>query len=77
MLNSRIIILKNYLEAVKSGELKADPSVLRDIKAICQQLPAIDSTAFKVEFLSVRSVLVLSNLERNTTMLCCLPTWPP
>lgn len=53
MLNSRIMILKNYLEAVKSGQLLADPSALRDIKAICQQLPAVDSNEFKVEFLSV------------------------
>lgn len=53
MLNSRIAILKNYLEAVKSGQLNADPSVLRDVKSICQQLPAIDSNEFKVEFLSV------------------------
>lgn len=71
MLNSRISILKHYLEAVKSGELKADPSVLRDIKVICQQLPAIDSTAFKVEFLSVCTLrcLLTCSQEYNDALL--------
>eukprot|EP01126_Amoeba_proteus_P060675 TRINITY_DN8055_c0_g1_i8.p1 TRINITY_DN8055_c0_g1~~TRINITY_DN8055_c0_g1_i8.p1 ORF type:complete len:161 (-),score=21.34 TRINITY_DN8055_c0_g1_i8:75-557(-) len=52
MLNSRILILKNYLEAVKAGTLVPDASVLRDLKSLCQQLPAIDTPEFKDEFLS-------------------------
>jgi len=67
MLNSRITILKNYLQSVKSGELVADPSVLREIMSIAQQLPAIDSNEFKVEFLSeYNDALLLTYLASMT-----------
>jgi len=67
MLHSRISILKNYLQSVKSGELQADPAVLREIMAICQQLPAIDSNEFKVEFLSeYNDALLLTYLAAMT-----------
>jgi len=67
MLNSRIIILKNYLEAVKKGELTPDPAVLREIRAVCQQLPAVDSNEFKVEFLSeYNDALLLTYLATMT-----------
>jgi len=67
MLNSRVAILRNYLQAVQSGALPPDPAVLRDIKAICQQLPAIDSNEFKVEFLSeYNDTLLLTYLAAMT-----------
>jgi len=67
MLNNRVAILRNYLEAIKTGALPPDPTVLRDIKAICQQLPAIDSNEFKVEFLSeYNDTLLLTYLATMT-----------
>jgi len=52
MLNSRITILKKYMQAVKAGELKPSPSIIRDIQNVTHQLPAIKSNEFKVEFLA-------------------------
>jgi COP9 signalosome complex subunit 6 len=51
MLNSRVMIIKKYLEAVKSGALPADHALLRDISSLCQQLPAIQTNEFKHDFL--------------------------
>jgi COP9 signalosome complex subunit 6 len=51
MLNSRVMVIKRYLEAVKSGALKPDYALLREISALCQQLPAIQTAEFKHDFL--------------------------
>jgi len=51
MLNSRVMVIKKYLEAVKSGSLPADHGLLREISSLCQQLPAIQTNEFKHDFL--------------------------
>jgi len=51
MLNNRVRVIKNYLEAVKAGTLKPDHALLRAISALCQQLPAIQTNEFKQAFL--------------------------
>lgn len=51
MLNSRVHIIKKYLEAVKAGTIKPDHSLLRDINSLCHQLPAIQTNEFKHDFL--------------------------
>jgi len=50
MLHIRISVLRQYLEAVKSGKLPADQNLLRDINAVIQQLPAISSGEFNEAF---------------------------
>jgi len=51
MLHIRITILKLYLEAVKAGKFPdPDQNLLREINAVCQQLPAIESGEFNEAF---------------------------
>jgi len=50
MLHIRISVLRQYLESVKANKLPADQNLLRDINAVCQQLPAIDSGEFNEAF---------------------------
>jgi len=50
MLHVRISVVKNYLEAVKAGKLPVDQGLLRDVNAVCQQLPAIESGEFNEAF---------------------------
>jgi len=50
MLHVRISVVKQYLEAVKAGKLPTDQNLLREINAVCQQLPAIDSGEFSEAF---------------------------
>lgn len=53
MLNIRIKSIVKYLEAVKAGKLPADQSVLRRLSSLVNLLPAIESSNFNNEFLSV------------------------
>jgi len=51
MLHIRITVLKLYLEAVKAGKFPdPDQNLLREINAVCQQLPAIESGEFNEAF---------------------------
>jgi len=51
MLHIRITVLKLYLEAVKAGKFPdPDQNLLREINAICHQLPAIESGEFNEAF---------------------------
>jgi len=51
MLNSRVMVIKRYLEAVKAGTLPPDHALLREIGALVSQLPAIQTSEFKHDFL--------------------------
>jgi len=51
MLNVRVRVLVQFLqEAAKNPQL-ADPAVLRQVASLCNQLPAIDSSGFRDDFL--------------------------
>jgi len=67
MLHTRISVLKNYVEAVKAGKLPADQNILKDISAVCSQLPAIDSGEFKEAlFTEYNDALLLTYLATIT-----------
>jgi COP9 signalosome complex subunit 6 len=67
MLHVRVSVLKQYLEAVKAGKLPADQALLRDINAVCQQLPAIDSGEFNEAFFTeYNDALLLTYLAAIT-----------
>jgi len=51
MLRDRIKVLHHFLSDVKSGKVKADQKVLREIKGLCNRLPTMDTPDFKQEFL--------------------------
>jgi len=52
MLNMRIKILVNFLEAAKAGKIPKDHALLRRISMLTSQLPAIDNDAFRHEFIN-------------------------
>jgi len=52
MLNMRIKILVNFLEATKAGKIPKDHALLRRISMLTSQLPAIDTAAFRREFIN-------------------------
>lgn len=52
MLNMRIKILVNFLEATKGGKIPKDHALLRRISMLTSQLPAIDNDAFRHEFIN-------------------------
>jgi len=67
MLNSRISIVRFYLEDLKAGKVKSDQSILREIASVCQQLPAIDSEEFTTEFFTeYNDALLLAYLSSIT-----------
>jgi len=67
MLSSRIKLLKQYLDVIKSGKVPVDQSLLRRIGSICDQLPAIDSASFKQDFINeYNDALVITYLSSIT-----------
>jgi len=52
MLNQRIKILLNYLEATKLGKVPVDHGLLRRVASLVNQLPAIDTQQFQQEFIN-------------------------
>jgi len=51
MLSVRVRVLLKFLDDHKAGRVKADQRVLREIKALLAQLPCMDSSDFKTDFL--------------------------
>jgi len=51
-LNDRLKILAKFLDDVQKGKVKADQKVLRKIKALCNRLPTMNSSAFRDDFFS-------------------------
>jgi len=51
MLNLRINVIRQFLEAVKSGKVSADTNLLRKIATMTQLLPCMDSPSFNEGFL--------------------------
>jgi len=52
MLNFRIKALLQYAKAAHAGQIARDEGILRQINALVQQLPAIDTDKFKEDFLT-------------------------
>jgi len=52
MLHTKIKVLVRFLEATLKGEIKPDHGLLRQIAGLCNLLPAIDTEAFKEDFLN-------------------------
>jgi len=50
MLTERIEIISRYVAAVQAGTVPFDHALLRQVKALCARLPALDSDAFRAEF---------------------------
>ena len=51
MLSERVDIIGRYLKAVSDGQVPADHEILRQIKALCSKLPAIDTPTYHEEFM--------------------------
>ena len=51
MLSERVEVILRYLKAVDAGTVPMDHALMRQIKSLCTQLPALDSPAFRDEFL--------------------------
>jgi len=52
MLNLRIKTILQYAKAAQAGQIPRDEGILRQINALVQELPAIDTDKFKVDFLT-------------------------
>ncbi|KAJ3677592.1 hypothetical protein LUZ60_003316 [Juncus effusus] len=59
MLNSRVRVVHQYLEAMQKGEVPLDNSLLRQVSSLLRRLPAIESEKFQDDFL----------MEYNDTLL--------
>jgi len=51
VLSERVDIIQKYLQAVSSGQIQGDHDLLRQIKSLCSQLPALDTSKFNQEYL--------------------------
>jgi len=73
MLHTKIKILKRFLEATAKGEVKADHGLLRQIAGLCNLLPAIDTEAFKEDFLNEYNdallVTYLSSITKGASII--------
>jgi len=73
MLHTKINILKNFLAATASGQVKPDHGLLRQIAGLCNLLPAIDTDAFKEDFLNEYNdallVTYLSSITKGASII--------
>eukprot|EP01118_Nematostelium_gracile_P003167 TRINITY_DN135_c0_g1_i1.p1 TRINITY_DN135_c0_g1~~TRINITY_DN135_c0_g1_i1.p1 ORF type:complete len:311 (-),score=85.11 TRINITY_DN135_c0_g1_i1:84-1016(-) len=67
MLNSRIRILQNYLEASRQGKVPKDHGLLRKVASLVNQLPAIDTKEFQQQFINeYNDALLITYLSAMT-----------
>jgi len=73
MLHNKIRVLLIFLEATRSGQMKPDHGLLRQISGLCNLLPAIDTEAFKEEFINEYNdallVTYLSTITKGTNVI--------
>jgi len=71
-LRARVDVLARYLALVKTGEVEADHRLLRQIKAVCSQLPTpgdeVDDAMLR-ELTDTIVVTYLSSVTRTTAMV--------
>jgi len=53
MLRMRVGIIRELISQVEGGKLPKNHAILRRVASLCNMLPAIDSSAFKQEFINV------------------------
>jgi len=72
MLNGKIKNLTSYLHAVEKGEVPVDQSLLRQVATLCNLLPAIDTAAFKADFVGEYNdallVTYLASITKGTSL---------
>jgi len=72
MLNSKIKVLVQFLEAIDRGQIPMDHGVLRQIAGLCNLLPAIDTATFKEEFINEYNdallVTYLASITKGTSI---------
>lgn len=73
MLSDRIHVLESYLAGVRDGSIPTDHAALRQIKSLCDSLPAVNSSAqFSKDFLNdyndTMLVSYLSSITQGTGM---------
>jgi len=51
MLAERVDVIRRYLQAVAAGQVPTDHTLLRQVKSLCNTLPALDTPKFRAEFL--------------------------
>ena len=54
MLALRVKIIIQVLSQMKDGKLELDHSILREVASLCNRLPALNTGAFREDFLNVR-----------------------
>jgi len=61
------------LEAVKQGKISSDQGVLRQVSSLCHLLPAIDTEAFREDFVKeyndVLLVTYLASITKGTSTI--------
>jgi COP9 signalosome complex subunit 6 len=71
MLNLRVKVLHQFLDSTKKGAIPFDHNILRQIYGLCNLLPAIDTPAFKEDFIKeyndVLLVTYLAGITRGTS----------
>jgi len=72
-LSERLKFLYRFLEDVQKGKIKADQKTLRRIKALCNRLPTMDTSAFRDDFFSEYNdallVTYLASITKSQSLL--------
>eukprot|EP01087_Luapelamoeba_hula_P003084 TRINITY_DN12905_c0_g1_i1.p1 TRINITY_DN12905_c0_g1~~TRINITY_DN12905_c0_g1_i1.p1 ORF type:complete len:323 (-),score=60.05 TRINITY_DN12905_c0_g1_i1:143-1111(-) len=73
MLHNKIRVLLMFLEATRSGQMKLDHGLLRQIAGLCNLLPAIDTDTFREEYINEYNdallVTYLSTITKGTSVI--------
>ncbi|KAI9336530.1 maintenance of mitochondrial structure and function-domain-containing protein [Obelidium mucronatum] len=67
MLHARVQILRAYVRDVDNGILPRDHELLRQISAVCQRLPTMNSLEYRQEFLSDYNDILLGTYLASIT----------
>ena len=72
-LRTRTAALLRYLQGVKDGAFPRDEAIMRQVAAICAQLPTLDPSVFKesfaTEYVDSQLVTLLSSITTGTKTL--------
>jgi len=73
MLHTKIKTLVKFLEATVKGDIKPDHGLLRQIAGLCNLLPAIDTAAFREDFINEYNdallVTYLSSITKGASVI--------
>ena len=67
MLKGRILLLKKFLEATKTGKISVDHELLREADAICNQLPALNPALVTLDYNQEMADALLVSLLASIT----------